>query len=918
MQFKKTKQVKKFSDARKIMKRHDHKILGLHPLINGSSVEFKDGKWHLNIFAIEEHPSFRLFEKIKVEGMSVNVKVVGVITSLINRRTKIRPTPGGYSVGHPDISAGTLGTAVYKSSAPSKAYILSNNHVLADKNRATIGDPILQPGAYDGGQLVSDQIATLTDYEEINFFGEINYLDAAIAEADEYDDLSLDIAELSHWVGEIIDPEVGQTVTKSGRTSAVTEGTITEFSGQLQVDYSDDPYVYPRILATFDDQIITTGMASGGDSGSLLIEKTSGKAVGLLFAGGSTTTIYNRIDLVVDRFGISFFPARVEKSIQASYDINYTEKYLKANYNIRQFEKEIKARYHIKGTSTEIDPYLITDVYQLQHFTDVSGHYQLGGNIDATETSIWNDGEGFIPLTTNNCITFNGNYNEIYNLYINRPNENHIGLFGSLPLNYSSTIQNVWLRDINITGGDYTAGLCARNVGREITNCHVNGIITGIANVGGLIGQCMYGDVRKCSTEGIVYGKDHVGGLIGDWYNNSIYDSFSSMSILQHPDHIGDCFWFGSFVGGISFGNIAQHCYANGLVENISGTTGGLSGSTPTTDNHNYWDVETTGQPTSRFGEAKTLVQMRQQSTFVEWDFINTWYNIETVTAPLHRHDYWLVDASEASHATDTFDFVKLTDHMEEDSEAICVQEIVSLTDILPANSYAEDSFHNQVTINPLLPVSAIAAGDFDAAVTAARNRTEEADTSGDFECVNWTKWLIENKYYSKQYTFVLTGHQNGLSDLSLSISSFQARIRTATPTFASVVLPAKSDTIAGINLRPDGEIVVSIQFVFREEIIYDQEIVRVGLKDIRLDEGSINRTISLSGHGTETHIGQAVNLSNPMIQRLIDGKRTYRCEPDIFVRPGDTVTINNETFQTDMVTWAVDSLQEWMEVREV
>ena len=90
---------------------------------------------------------------------------------------------------------------------------------------------------------------------------------------------------------------------------------------------------------------------------------------------------------------------------------------------------------------------------------------------------------------------------------------------------------------------------------------------------------------------------------------------------------------------------------------------------------------------TSSYGEGKTTVEMRQQSTFVEWDFINTWYNIETVTAPLLRQDVWIIENTENSEATDSFVAVKLTDHMQEYSYAICEQEIVSLTDILPAGS---------------------------------------------------------------------------------------------------------------------------------------------------------------------------------------------------------------------------------------
>jgi hypothetical protein len=78
-----------------------------------------------------------------------------------------RPAPGGVSIGHVDITAGTLGCLVEKND---EIFILSNNHVLANSNDATIGDAILQPGPYDGGGS-TDQIAVLHDFIPIQFEG---------------------------------------------------------------------------------------------------------------------------------------------------------------------------------------------------------------------------------------------------------------------------------------------------------------------------------------------------------------------------------------------------------------------------------------------------------------------------------------------------------------------------------------------------------------------------------------------------------------------------------------------------------------------------------------------------------------------------------------------------------------------------
>jgi hypothetical protein len=87
-----------------------------------------------------------------VGDLPTDVVAVGDVTALG------RPVRGGASIGHPDISAGTLACLVAIGDEP---FILSNNHVLANVNRAALGDPILEPGPADGG---TEPIAELSDF----------------------------------------------------------------------------------------------------------------------------------------------------------------------------------------------------------------------------------------------------------------------------------------------------------------------------------------------------------------------------------------------------------------------------------------------------------------------------------------------------------------------------------------------------------------------------------------------------------------------------------------------------------------------------------------------------------------------------------------------------------------------------------
>ena len=86
----------------------------------------------------------------ELEGVSTDVIEVGLLRAAQSRTDRWRPVPGGVSLGHYKVTAGTLGTAV-RDRATGDRLILSNNHVLANANEALIGDQILQPGALDGG-----------------------------------------------------------------------------------------------------------------------------------------------------------------------------------------------------------------------------------------------------------------------------------------------------------------------------------------------------------------------------------------------------------------------------------------------------------------------------------------------------------------------------------------------------------------------------------------------------------------------------------------------------------------------------------------------------------------------------------------------------------------------------------------------
>ena len=233
-----------------------------------------------------------------------------------NRTRRVRPAMGGVSLGHFRITAGTFGTLAQRNG---QTVILSNNHVLANANEAKVGDPILQPGPADGGRL-QDTIARLADFVPIEFTersvgsggrllerllspvlrifgfgvrrlpsGATNRVDAAIAVPLEPSFVEPGDLGIGRVTG-TIEARIGMRVRKSGRTTGVTEGRVTGVDAVVEVDYGGKS-------AIFRGQIVSDVLSRGGDSGSLVVDD-QGRAVGLLFAGGLTTTLINPIGAV--------------------------------------------------------------------------------------------------------------------------------------------------------------------------------------------------------------------------------------------------------------------------------------------------------------------------------------------------------------------------------------------------------------------------------------------------------------------------------------------------------------------------------------------------------------------------------------------------------------------------------------------
>lgn len=237
----------------------------------------------------------------EMRGVPTDVNPTGIFRLLAEPTDQFRPAPGGVSIGHVNITAGTLGCLVQKGG---DVFILSNNHVLANRNEASLEDSILQPGPIDGGMKSEDEIAKLSEFVPIVFENERddsgiseNLVDAAIAKPNNKNDVKNEILQIGSIAG-VKKPCFDMEVKKSGRTTGLTSGVIEQVDVTSRVNYGTDK------VAVFTDQVMAGNISQGGDSGSAVLDKDN-NLVGLLFAGSDSTTLINRIEHVFDILEVS-------------------------------------------------------------------------------------------------------------------------------------------------------------------------------------------------------------------------------------------------------------------------------------------------------------------------------------------------------------------------------------------------------------------------------------------------------------------------------------------------------------------------------------------------------------------------------------------------------------------------------------
>ncbi|MCK3685503.1 GLUG motif-containing protein [Maribellus sp. YY47] len=282
------------------------------------------------------------------------------------------------------------------------------------------------------------------------------------------------------------------------------------------------------------------------------------------------------------------------------------------------------------GNGTSSNPYEIANLENLLWLSENSNewdkYYIQTADIDASATSILNEGLGFAPI--GNSVTkftghYNGQFHIINGLYINRPSTDYSGLWGEIG---AAKIQNVGVTNAAVTG-KYAGVLVGKayNSYASIENCYCTGTVTGVQSyTGGLAGWFAYGTMKNCYSDVTVIGTSYSGGLIGRIQGGKVSNCYSVGNVSKNAS-TSSITYLGGFAGAIDVsGATVTNCYSTGSVSSSANSFGGFAADYNSASvNGCFWDTETSGQATSKAGTGKTTSEMQTAGTYISagWNF---------------------------------------------------------------------------------------------------------------------------------------------------------------------------------------------------------------------------------------------------------------------------------------------------------
>jgi len=178
--------------------------------------------------------------------------------------------------------------------------------------------------------------------------------------------------------------------------------------------------------------------------------------------------------------------------------------------------------------------------------------------------------------------------------------------------------------------------------------------------------------------------------------------------------------------------------------------------------------------------------------------------------------------------------------------------------------------------------------------------------------------WAADIDPITSSVYYALEIDDGVLDAVRIPMSSWQATIQSGRASFAQAVIPAALSWVDTISDRADGEFVVYRGVTYSDGETQESELARAPLQTVRLDQGPINATMTISGYQTQTLPTGTITrtLQNVRSQSSGNGFRV-RCDVDWFLRPGYQAIARETEFTVAYINYYVNTDDEYMDVGE-
>jgi len=297
-------------------------MMQLSPVLGTAVGLDDDGRAALIVYVDNQHRAMtEIVEALpaEIEGIPVKAeptdKFVAFASHTAKQTTPIQlGTSGGWSkdLANGYCCGGTLGSLVQVNGVQ---YIMSNYHVFesdivtgGNGIMAQNGDPIIQPGLIDVSCNAAGAQTVATLHKVSSLPG--SNVDVSVAQVvSGMVNTSGAILEIGTISKNTLNAALRMGVKKSGRTTGLSSSSISGLNATVSVSYENECAGGTAFTKTFTGQLVVSNRGSkflnAGDSGSLMVENvsTNPRAVGLLYAGSSTSAIANPIGQVLTFLG---------------------------------------------------------------------------------------------------------------------------------------------------------------------------------------------------------------------------------------------------------------------------------------------------------------------------------------------------------------------------------------------------------------------------------------------------------------------------------------------------------------------------------------------------------------------------------------------------------------------------------------